>query len=119
MNSQQDLKLWQKIIFGLVVLVATIMLPELLYIIDLGGIELIFGFLVLYFKSIIIWLEQKLAEFKSFISAIYTVFLNSALSRPKVLSLQAVYCGLVLSITGSLVFSMSFVFPVLFMSGGI
>ncbi|MGJ8664175.1 MAG: hypothetical protein ACSHWU_11010, partial [Marinicella sp.] len=88
-------------------------MPELVYLIDLGGIELILGFMVLYVKSLIAWFELRIAEIKRFIDVVYQTLLNSALSRPHVLSFQVVYSLMVMGITGSVLFSLSFIGPVL------
>ena len=88
--------------------------PELMLFIDIGGMELVFGFLTLYYQNIIVWFERKIMAMKAFISITQTVLTNSVLGQSKVLSFHAVYCTVVFSMTGSLLFSMSFFTPALF-----
>ncbi len=117
MKNWQELNLWQKLVFGALVLLAAMLSPELMLFIDVGGIELAFGFLVLYYKALIAWFELQLNRFKNFIKTWHTVLIHSALGRPRVLSFHAVYCALVFFVTGSLVFSLSFLAPASLLNG--
>ena len=114
----QDLKVWQKLSVVLLALIASMMMPELMFIMDLGGIELVFSFMVLYYQSIIAWFDKKITALKTVVFILHTQFNNSLLSRPRVLFSHAVYCITVFSFTSSLMFSMSFLTPAFFMGAG-
>ncbi len=110
MKKWNDLNLVYKLIFGLLLLTGALIFPELMFVVDVGGIEMAFAFLVLYCKSIIAWCEQKLDAIKSVWSIFLGALQNSSVSQPKTFSIQVLYCAVVLFGTGSLLFSMSFFF---------
>ena len=100
------------LIFGLVAL-----MPELLPLLDLGGIELIFGFVVLNIRNILHWLQTKRIQAKSIANLAIEAFVASALARPKTFIFHAGVCSIVLILTGSLVLSTSFLLPVMLANG--
>jgi hypothetical protein len=110
MKKWKDLGLISQVIIGVLFFGAAIIMPELMFVIDLGGLELVFGFLVLYFNSIIAWFSHKLNAIKSVLKIAVEIVLNSSVAKPKILTVHAVYCALVLFGSGSLLFSMSFFF---------
>ncbi len=110
MKKWQDLSVISRILFGVLFLAAAMIMPELMFIIDLGGLELVFGFLILYFKAIVTWFGYKLEKVKSVLNVFIDIVMNSSVAKPKTLSVHAVYCVLVLFGSGSLLFSMSFFF---------
>ena len=110
MIKWKDLGLLNQVIIGVLFFGAAIIMPELMFVIDLGGLELAFGFLVLYFNSIIAWFNHKLNKVKTVLNIVVGIVLNSSVAKPKTLTVHAVYCALVLFGSGSLLFSMSFFF---------
>ena len=107
----------QKTLIGCVVIGFVIMMPELLPLIDMGGIELIFGFIVLNIKNVVAWFNAKLVQVNETVQIIKDAFLGSALARPKTFIAHASVCTAVLVITGSLVLSVSFLLPVIMVNG--
>jgi len=117
MNSWKDLSLTKKIIFGALIIVATIFAPELMILVDVGGIDLAFGFLLFYYKPTIEWFKSKIYALKNNLQIARDIILNSALVRPKIFVVNAVYCGIFLLVTGSVLFSYGLFLPALFING--
>ena len=111
LKQWHELSVWQKVLLGSLVMVAAVFSPELMLFIDVGGIELAFGFLMMYYRSLILWVEQKIAKVKQTCSLFYATIMNSAFCQPRVFLFHCAYCGLVLFTTGSLYFAMGFVGP--------
>ncbi len=114
MKNWQELNVWQKIVIGSLVMLAAIISPELMLFIDIGGIELAFSFLLLYYKTLIAWFELQITKCKTFLATFHTTLMNSVLGRPQFLTFHAAYCVLVFFVTGSLLFSLGFVGPACF-----
>lgn len=117
MHYWKGLNLLQKFLIGGLILVAVMLMPELLPLIDIGGIELIFGFVVLNYKYMMSWLHTKYAHVKQIILLVMLAFTQSALGKPKTFICHAGVCSCVLVVTGSLVFSLSFLLPVILANG--
>ena len=117
MDSWKKLNLFQKTIFSLVILIAIIVMPELAFLVDIGGMELLFGFMVLYFQSFAMWFSAKWRVLKESISLAITSFLSSPLCSLRVYALQAAFCVGAFLFTGSLALSTLFFMPGMFISG--
>jgi hypothetical protein len=117
MRNWNDLSLIQKLLIGLFIAFAAFAGPEMMFLIDIGGIELAFGALVMYFKPLIIWLQPKLNWLYSQIKITKVGFLNSAIFQPKVYTTHAVFCSVAMILTGSLVLSVGFFLPALLANG--
>jgi hypothetical protein len=117
MRNWNDLSLIQKLLIGLFIAFAAFAGPEMMFLIDIGGIELAFGALVMYFKPLIIWLQPKLNWLYSQIKITKVGFLNSAIFQPKVFTTHAVFCSVAMILTGSLVLSVGFFLPALLANG--
>ena len=58
MNEWKNYSLTKKIILGVAITVLAFMVPELMVIMDFGGIELAVGFLMMYYKPLILKYNQ-------------------------------------------------------------
>jgi len=117
MRNWHDLSLIQKLLIGLFIAAAAFVGPEMMLLIDIGGIELAFGALVMYFKPLIVWLQPKINWLYSQIQIIKVGFINSAILRPKVFTTHAVFCSVAMILTGSFVLSIGFFLPALLANG--
>ncbi|MCO7224114.1 hypothetical protein [Pleionea sp. CnH1-48] len=117
MDNWKELSLIKKILIGTMIIVAAFFAPELMILIDVGGIDLAFGFLLYYYKPVIEWFKAKIDAIKAELQIARDIIVNSALSRPKVFTLNTAYCSICLLVTGSLLFSFSFFLPALMVSG--
>lgn len=91
--------------------------PEFIFLADIGGMELVFGFLVVYYKPIIIRFQTIIARIKVELSICTVAFKNSSICRPKVYFTQALFYSCALVVTGSLVYSSVFFLPAILLNG--
>ncbi|WP_448550173.1 hypothetical protein [Thalassotalea fusca] len=113
----QNLKTIQKILFVVAISIAVPFAPELIVLADLGGIELVLSFLVLYYKPLLLRLDavyrKVKAEFYIGISGIK----YSAMSQPKVFTIQAAFSCIALMFTGSFIYAAVFFMPAMLFNG--
>lgn len=117
MCKWNELSLTQKLLISLFIVFAAFAGPEMMLLIDIGGLELAFGALAMYFKSAIDWFKTKINWYHSQIQIIKVGFLNSAILQPKVFTTHAVFCSIAMILTGSLVLSLGFLLPALLANG--
>lgn len=117
MQYWKNLNFLQKALIGILVLGLVMVMPELLPLLDIGGIELIFGFVVLNFKTALHWLRVKHMQVKLITNVAIEAFIGSALGKPRFFIFHASVCSVALILTGSLVLSISFLFPVMLANG--
>ena len=113
----KELSLIKKILIGSAILAAAMIAPELMLIIDIGGIDLAFGALFLYYKPVFTWIKDKKQMVNEELKIAKNIIITSALSRPRIFTLNTAFCSAVILTTGSLLFSFSFLLPALFISG--
>lgn len=113
MSNWKELGIIQKVILGLFIAVSAFLAPEVMLLLDFGGMELAFGFLLVYCKPLIIWLQPKINWVTSQVNIIKIGFLNSALCQPKVFTTHAAFCSVAMVLTGSFVLSVGFLLPAL------
>ncbi|WP_448564109.1 hypothetical protein [Thalassotalea ganghwensis] len=91
--------------------------PELMLIVDFGGIELAFGFLLLYYQPILLRICAIKTKIGKFITHCIAGVKASALTRPRIYLVHSAFtCGAFI-ITGSLAFSLVFLMPTLLVNG--
>ncbi len=117
MRNWKDLSLIQKVVIGLLIAVSAFAAPEMMMLLDFGGMELAFGFLLVYCKPFIVWAQPKINWVSSQINITKVGFLNSALLQPKVFTTHAVFCSVAMILTGSLVLSVGLFLPALLANG--
>ena len=117
MSNWKDLSLIQKVIIGLFIVAAAFAGPEMIFLIDIGGIELAFTALFLYFKPLLVWLQPKVNWIALQVNIAKVAFLNSALFKPKVFTTHALFCSIAMILTGSFVLSVGFFLPALLANG--
>ena len=58
MQYRKRLNIFQKTLVAALVMIMVLIMPELLPLLDVGGIELIFGFVILNYKNALYWLNS-------------------------------------------------------------
>lgn len=111
MEHWRNLSLFKKFIFGMLAIIGVLLLPELIFFMHVGGIELIFGFMVMYIQSMRTWLEIKRQSFKRIINTIYASLLSTTAFKPRTFYLQSTFCVIAFVVTGSISLSMVFFMP--------
>ena len=121
MEYWQRLHWLQKAILGLALALFLLFAPEFIptamTLIDVGGIELLFGFVILNAKYWISYLRNGYTSLQTHLAIFHHAALNSAISKPKNFITHAIFCSAVLLVTGSILFSVSFLLPVLMANG--
>jgi len=117
MQYWKKLNIFQKALIGIFVVGLVILMPELMPLLDMGGIELIFGFVVLQSKNVLHWLQVKYIQTKLILNIAKDAFVSSALAKPKTFVAHAGVCSAALILTGSLVLTTSFLLPVILTNG--
>jgi hypothetical protein len=113
MNNWKDFSLIKKIIIGLLIAIVAIAAPEIMILVNLGGMEMTLGFLLLYYKSVFELLKTKQELVYIWLKVAYAAFMNSAVLKPKMFTIQAIFCIVALSLTDSLALSIAFFLPAL------
>jgi len=98
-------------------IVAPETVPSIIGLIDIGGVELVFGFIVLNAKSWLSFVRVKYENFKSTFIIFHNAVRYSAVAKPKTFVTHAVFCSVALFVTGSFLLSVSFLLPVLMANG--
>ena len=120
---QQVIKKWTdlnwlaKVALGLFIVVAASFAPELMILMDVGGVEVAASFLILYFKPIGMWLLAKKQQLFDELSFVVAYLQTRALAKPNVLLVNTVYCCLFVAVTGFAWSGFGFFIPAMVISG--
>jgi hypothetical protein len=117
MKDWKSFSLVKKITIGVVIIIFANLSPELMLFMDVGGIEMAFSFLLLYYKSLLDWFQKQIDSIKEFLLAFHQIIINSSLMSPRVYFTHSVYSLCAMWLTGAVVFSMVFMLPALFVTG--
>jgi len=96
-------------------LLAPEVVPSVMLLIDIGGFELVFAFIIMNAKTLLCYVQDHYLTLRRF----HHQILSSALVKPKVFFSHALTCSITLYITGSLLLSLSFsvLLPALIFNG--
>ena len=92
-------------------------MPELLMVIDFGGLELAVGFVLLYFKPLLTKYLQLLNFAKITHQILKNSIANSLLMKPRYYLYHQALSVCLLLISGSMVLSLSIFMPAIYMGG--
>lgn len=106
-----ELKTWQKVIIIIGLSAIIPLMPELIFLADLGGIEFIFTFFVLYYKPQLSWIRTQWIALKAQLKIANSAFKTSAFFQPNIYTTQSIFFCIALLMTSSLFFSSVFFLP--------
>ena len=106
----------KKFIIGIFVIFLALLSPELMLFIDVGGIEMAFSFLLVYYKTFFDWAQKRINWFVEFFTVIKYIIYNSSIMNPKVFISHSIYSLFVMWFTGAILFSFGCVLPALFVT---
>jgi len=106
-----ELKTWQKVLIIICLSAIIPLMPELIFLADLGGVEFIFTVFVLYYKPQLSWIKAQWIVLKTQLQIAYCAFKTSHFFHPNIYATQASFFCLALLLTGSLFFSSAFFLP--------
>lgn len=107
----------QKFLFIAVMCLVVPFAPEFIFLADIGGMELVFGFLVLYYKPIFIRVQSAIERIKFELKICSMAFKSSSILKPKIYFTQALFYSCALVVTGSVIYSSVFFLPALLLNG--
>ena len=113
----KDLSNIQKFLFIAVMCLVVPFAPEFIFLADIGGMELVFGFLVLYYKPIIMRVQSAIEHLKFELEICSTAFKSSLAFKPKIYFTQALFYSCAVVVTGSVIYSSVFFLPALMLNG--
>jgi hypothetical protein len=113
----KNLNTIQKGIFITLMCLVVPFAPEFILMSEIGGIELVFSFLVLYYKPVILKIQSCIERVKVEFSICNVAFKNCSLVQPKVYFTQALFYSCALVVTGSVIYSSVFFLPALMLNG--
>ncbi|MEW6996049.1 hypothetical protein AADZ84_17635, partial [Colwelliaceae bacterium MEBiC 14330] len=113
----ENLSKTQKFLFIALMCFVAPFAPEFILLADIGGIELVFSFLVLYYKPVLLRIQSYYEKIKIEASICISAFKSSATFQPKVFATQTVFSITALIVTGSFFYASVFFMPALMFNG--
>ncbi|QBG36108.1 hypothetical protein [Litorilituus sediminis] len=115
----QQLTTLQKALFIIAISLVVPFAPEFIFLADLGGIELVFGFLVLYYQPQLIWLKNKINAGLKTVKLIKQACAHSPLNQSTNFVTLSSCSAIALYITGSMFFSLVLWLPLLLLNSAV
>ncbi|PWK52896.1 hypothetical protein [Pleionea mediterranea] len=116
MDFWRNRSLLSKLCLGMIVLVAACLAPELMLLLDLGGIEFVISCLAIYYKPVIEWVRDKIQTVNNIVIITLTHLRICVLSRPASFSIHVTYCCLLVLLTGAVYMPFGAFIPALLVS---
>jgi len=117
MSDWKNYSLIKKLLIGIAITLIALVSPELMIIMDFGGIELALSFLLLYFKPFIVWLEKQIQSITNILRLIKLTFERSSLIQQNVFLAHFTTSLLIMILSSSILISMSTILPALYLGG--
>ena len=119
MKNWEDLSLFQKLIIGVVIIAIALLAPEIALLLQFGGIEVAFAFLLFSLKPVLVLIQNYYSKIENVVSLAIVSWRYSASARPNVFAIQASFYVVAFAITGSTLFAASFFMPALLFNGAL
>ena len=110
MKSWKELTNFQRAVIGISLVIGAAILPEIAFLVNLGGMEVAFALIFASFTPFIAGVSGKLASIKNAGILAYEAYQQSASAKPAVFALQASFCAIACVLTGSGVMAITFFF---------
>lgn len=111
MKSWKDLTKGQQALIALAMVITALFLPEITYLLSIGGFDLTFMLMLASLTPTLIWLASRYRAIFAKIMLTGMIFQFSASAKPSVYFTQATFCCIALALTGSAAFAFSFFMP--------
>jgi len=119
MKLWNDLSLLQRVVVGVAILLAAIVLPEIAFLVQFGGMEIAFGLILVGLTPAINGLKFQYKRVRHALWLAVLSLQQSASAKPPVFVVQATFCVAALWFTGSLMFGLSFFMPAMLFNGAL
>jgi hypothetical protein len=117
MKNWEDLTLIQKVLIGTAIIAVSVLSPEIAMLVQFGGIEVAFAFLLFALKPLMLWWLHWHCKLKNILALAVISLRHSASAKPNIFALQASFCCVAFVITGSSVLALSFFMPSMLFNG--
>jgi len=117
MKSWNELTNLQRAVIGIVMVVAAAFLPEIAFLVQLGGMEVAFALVFASLAPIFSWLSTKYQAIKECLKTSVIAFRHSASAKPSVFFVQASFCAVALLFTSSGFLAFYFFMPSMLLNG--
>lgn len=111
MKLWNDLSLLQRVVVGVAILLTAIVLPEIAFLVQFGGMDIAFGLILVGLTPAINGLKLLYKKVRNAPWFAVLLLQQSASAKPPVFAVQAAFCVVALGFTGSLMFGLSFFVP--------
>ncbi len=112
----RELSAFQKQLFIAAISVVVPFAPELIFLADLGGVELVFSFLLLYYKPLLLKLQSTYLKIKNEAYFCIGLIRSCAAAQPKIFLTQATFSCIALAVTGSVFYAAVLFMPALMLN---
>lgn len=119
MKNWEELSLFQKLIIGFAIIAVAVLAPEIAMLLQFGGIEVAFTFLLFCLKPALDVIQNWYTKFERIAATVVISWRHSASAKPSVFAIQASFCLLAIAMTGSSFFAVSFFMPGLILNGAL
>ncbi|WP_032095402.1 MULTISPECIES: hypothetical protein [unclassified Alteromonas] len=117
MKSWNELTNLQRAIIGISMVVAAALLPEIAFLVQLGGVEVAFALVFASLAPLISWVAIKYKAIKECLQTSVIAFKLSASAKPSVFFVQASFCAIALLFTSSGLWAFYFFMPGMLLNG--
>ncbi|WP_115718932.1 hypothetical protein [Gallaecimonas mangrovi] len=117
MKSWNELTNFQRAIIGISLVIGAAILPEIAFLLNLGGMEVAFALIFASLTPFIASASGKLASIKNAGILAYAAYQRSVSAKPSVFALQASFCAIAFVLTGSGIMAITFFMPGMVLNG--
>ena len=117
MKSWNELTNSQRVVIGIAMVVAAAFLPEIAFLVQLGGMEVAFALVFASLAPLLSWLSTKYQTIKECLKTSVVAFRHSASAKPSVFFVQASFCAAALLFTSSGLLAFYFFMPSMLLNG--
>ncbi len=117
MKSWNELTNLQRAVIGIVMVAAAAFLPEIAFLVQLGGMEVAFALVFASLAPLISWFSTKYQAIKECLKTSVVAFRHSASAKPSVFFVQASFCAVALLFTSSGLLAFYFFMPSMLLNG--
>lgn len=117
MKSWNELTNLQRAVVGILMVVAAAFLPEIAFLVQLGGMEVAVALVFASLAPLVSWIAIKYQKLKECIYTSIIAFRQSASAKPSVFCVQASFCAVALIFTSSGILAFCFFMPSMLLNG--
>jgi len=117
MKSWNELTNLQRAVIGVAMVVGAAFLPEIAFLVQLGGMEVAFALVFASLAPLISWFSAKYQAIRECLNTSVIAFRHSPSAKPSVFLVQASFCAVALLFTSSGLLAFYFFMPSMLLNG--